>query len=169
LNTGGEVPADGLVLEAYGDQSMKLTESDVGKRVENSSFGPFLCAGMKVVEGRGKMIVTSVVAGKDLGGLYEITKLGAEVNQVLKLLEIMKLVLAAFSLLISVYRYFSGIAADDHGDRLFNPKPMSPLQVQYMIAEYIVAINVIFVAMDTSNFFGALKICFAHAINEMAA
>ncbi|KZV25939.1 calcium-transporting ATPase 13, plasma membrane-type [Dorcoceras hygrometricum] len=168
LNTGGEVPADGLVLEAYGDQSMKLTESDVGKRVETSSFGPFLCAGAKVVEGEG-MIVTSVVAGKDLGGLYEITKFGAEINQLLKLLEILKLVLAAVSLLISLYRYFSGIAADDDGDRLFNPKPMSPLQVQYMIAEYIVEISVIFVAMDTSNFVGTLKICFAHAVNEVAA
>nr|GMD65532.1 putative calcium-transporting ATPase 13, plasma membrane-type [Ipomoea batatas] len=61
LKTGDQIPADGLLVEGHSlqvDESSMTGESDY---VEvNNNQNPFLISGTKVVDGYGKMLVTSV-------------------------------------------------------------------------------------------------------------
>ncbi|KZV25937.1 calcium-transporting ATPase 13, plasma membrane-type [Dorcoceras hygrometricum] len=168
LKKGDEIPADGLLLEASGDLSLKTDESNDGKIVEISYSEPFLHAGAKVVEGQAKMMVTSTVVGTDIGGVYEMTELRTQINYLIRFLEIMKWVLALSSFPITVSRYFSGKSKHDNENILLIRQTTS-LEISYIVVQYIAAAGVIFVAMDTSNFSWALKVCLAHAINMMAA
>ncbi|XP_073135247.1 calcium-transporting ATPase 12, plasma membrane-type-like [Henckelia pumila] len=167
LKKGDEIPADGLFLEAYGDdQSLKLYCS--GELVEISHSEPFLSSGAEVVEGRAKMMVIRAAKGTNFHRGYEETKLGAQMNYLIRLLEGMKWAVAMISLVISLSVYFNGTAKNDEGYVLFERGTTSALEVSYMIVYYMVTASVIFLAMDTSNFSWALKVCFAHAVNEMA-
>lgn len=64
--------------------------TDEGKIVGIDYSDPFLSTGAKVVEGQAKMLVTSIVLGNNFSHSYKITKFGAQVRYLVKLLEIMK-------------------------------------------------------------------------------
>ncbi|XP_073133690.1 putative calcium-transporting ATPase 13, plasma membrane-type [Henckelia pumila] len=170
LTKWDRIPADGLLLEASGGyQSLKSGESQDREIVETTYSDPFLRAGAKVGEGQVKMMVTSSVVGTNTSGIIEKTKLRVQIDYLVRSVEIMKWLLAMSSILISVSRYAAGRAEDDQGYSLFDRGRTSTLEVSYAIVEYVVAAGVIFMAMDAKSFSWALKVCFSHAINMMAA
>ncbi|XP_031112702.1 putative calcium-transporting ATPase 13, plasma membrane-type [Ipomoea triloba] len=129
LKTGDQIPADGLLVEGHSlqvDESSMTGESDY---VEvNHNQNPFLISGTKVVDGYGKMLVTSVGMNTAWGEMMskisssssEETPLQARLNKLTTSIGKVGLAVAFLVLVVLLVRYFTGHTKDDNGNKEFN-------------------------------------------------
>ncbi|KAG6400840.1 hypothetical protein SASPL_137684 [Salvia splendens] len=129
LNTGDQVPADGLFVDGHSfqvDESSMTGESD---HVEvDSTRHPFLLSGSKVADGYGKMVVVSVGMDTAWGEMMssitrdsnEQTPLQERLNRLTSTIGKVGLAVAFFVLLVMLVRYFTGNTEDANGFKEFN-------------------------------------------------
>lgn len=129
LNTGDQVPADGLFVDGHSfrvDESSMTGESD---HVEvDSARHPFLLSGSKVADGYGKMVVVSVGMDTAWGEMMssitrdsnEQTPLQERLNRLTSTIGKVGLAVAFFVLLVMLVRYFTGNTEDENGFKEFN-------------------------------------------------
>ncbi|KAL1539715.1 Calcium-transporting ATPase 12, plasma membrane-type [Salvia divinorum] len=129
LNTGDQIPADGLFVEGHSfqvDESSMTGESD---HVEvDSKRHPFLLSGSKVADGYGKMVVVSVGMDTAWGEMMssitrdsnEQTPLQERLNRLTSTIGKVGLAVAFFVLLVMLIRYFTGNTEDENGLKEFN-------------------------------------------------
>ncbi|XP_019191317.1 PREDICTED: putative calcium-transporting ATPase 13, plasma membrane-type [Ipomoea nil] len=129
LNTGDQIPADGLLVEGHSlqvDESSMTGESDY---VEvNHNQNPFLISGTKVVDGYGQMLVTSVGMNTTWGEMMskisssssEPTPLQVRLNKLTSSIGKVGLAVAFLVLVVLLVRYFTGHTKDDNGNKEFN-------------------------------------------------
>ncbi|XP_073286804.1 putative calcium-transporting ATPase 13, plasma membrane-type [Primulina huaijiensis] len=130
LKIGDQVPADGLLVEGHClqvDESSMTGESD---HVEiNSDLNPFLVSGTKVVDGYGKMLVTSVGMNTSWGEMMstmisrntnEQTPLQERINELASGIGKVGLAIAFLVLVVLLLRYFTGNTEDENGNKEFH-------------------------------------------------
>lgn len=129
LNTGDQVPADGLFIDGHSfqvDESSMTGESD---HVEvNAPQNPFLLSGSKVADGYSTMIVTSVGMDTAWGEMMssitrdsnEQTPLQERLNILTSSIGKVGLAVAAMVLIVMLIRYFTGNTEDDRGNQEFH-------------------------------------------------
>ncbi|XP_052188239.1 putative calcium-transporting ATPase 13, plasma membrane-type isoform X2 [Diospyros lotus] len=129
LKTGDQVPADGLFIDGHSlqiDESSMTGESD---HIEvNLAQNPFLFSGTKVVDGFGRMLVTSVGINTIWGEMmstishdsHEQTPLQARLNQLASSIGKVGLAVAFLVLVVLLARYFTGNTEDENGNKEFN-------------------------------------------------
>ena len=129
VTAGDMVPADGRLVES---SSLKIDESSLTgesfsvikdaeiqpKSIELADLTNMLFSGTLVVQGTGKLIVTSTGKGTELGKISQLVEEAEEIQTPLgKTMSALTGVLAslavAFSVLIPLIGYFEGKALDD--------------------------------------------------------
>lgn len=129
LNTGDQVPADGIFVDGHSfqvDESSMTGESD--HMEVDSSRNPFLLSGSKVADGYGRMVVTSVGMDTAWGEMMssitrdsnEQTPLQERLNRLTTTIGKVGLAVAFFVLLVMLIRYFTGNTEDENGLKEFN-------------------------------------------------
>ncbi|KAF3457728.1 hypothetical protein FNV43_RR02386 [Rhamnella rubrinervis] len=128
LKIGDQVAADGLFLQGHSlqvDESSMTGESD---HVEvNHGQNPFLFSGTKIVDGYGRMVVTSVGMNTLWGQMMsqlsrdssEETPLQARLNKLTSSIGKIGLAVAFFVLVVLFVRYFTGNTKDENGNTEF--------------------------------------------------
>ncbi|XP_073119556.1 calcium-transporting ATPase 12, plasma membrane-type-like [Henckelia pumila] len=130
LKIGDQVPADGLLVEGHClqvDESSMTGESD---HVEiDNDLNPFLVSGTKVVDGYGKMLVTSVGMNTSWGDKHlttisrnnnEQTPLQERLNELTSSIGKVGLAVAFLVLVVLLLRYFTGNTEDENGNKEFH-------------------------------------------------
>ncbi|KAF5738869.1 calcium-transporting ATPase 12 plasma membrane-type [Tripterygium wilfordii] len=129
LNIGDQVSADGLFLDGHSlqaDESSMTGESD---HVDvDSNKNPFLFSGSKVVDGYGRMLVTSVGMNTAWGEMMstisrdsnERTPLQARLDKLTSSIGKVGLAVAFLVLVVMLVRYFTGNTEDDYGNTEYN-------------------------------------------------
>ncbi|XP_010279282.1 PREDICTED: calcium-transporting ATPase 12, plasma membrane-type-like [Nelumbo nucifera] len=129
LKIGDQIPADGLFLDGYSlqvDESSMTGESD---HVDvDASENPFLLSGAKVVDGHGRMLVTSVGMQTEWGKLMssincdssERTPLQARLDKLTSSIGKIGLTVAFLVLVVLLVRYFTGNTEDENGNKEFD-------------------------------------------------
>ncbi|XP_075641630.1 calcium-transporting ATPase 12, plasma membrane-type [Castanea sativa] len=124
LNTGDQVPADGLFIDGHSlmiDESSMTGESD---HVEvDSTENPFLLSGSKVADGHGRMLTTSVGMNTAWGNMMssishdtnERTPLQARLDTLSTSIGKVGLTVALLVLVVMFIRYFTGNTKDKNG------------------------------------------------------
>ncbi|XP_015888099.3 putative calcium-transporting ATPase 13, plasma membrane-type [Ziziphus jujuba] len=129
LKIGDQVPADGLFLDGHSlqvDESSMTGES--GQVEVNHGQNPFLFSGTKVVDGYGRMLVTSVGMNTSWGQMMsqingerrEETPLQARLNKLTSSIGKVGLAVALVVLVALLVRYFTGNTKDENGNQEFN-------------------------------------------------
>ncbi|XP_051125713.1 putative calcium-transporting ATPase 13, plasma membrane-type isoform X2 [Andrographis paniculata] len=128
LKIGDQVPADGLFVDGYSlqvDESSMTGESD-HVEVEYKA-NPFLFSGTKIVDGYGKMLVTSVGMNTTWGEMMstisrdsdEETPLQSRLNGLTSSIGKVGLAIAFAVLVVLLVRYFTGNTKNERGDTEF--------------------------------------------------
>ncbi|XP_047328895.1 calcium-transporting ATPase 12, plasma membrane-type-like [Impatiens glandulifera] len=158
LNLGNQIPADGLFIEGHSlqvDESSMTGESD---HVEIDCVEvPFLISGSKVVDGYGKMIVTSVgmntAWGKMMSSITgqstnDETPLQARLNKLTALIGKVGLSVALLVLIVMFVRYFTGNTKDKEGNQEFLRGKTNTDQVFNSVVRIVsVAVTIVVVAI----------------------
>nr|ASM90234.1 calcium-transporting ATPase plasma membrane-type [Sesuvium portulacastrum] len=125
LKIGDQIAADGLFIDGHSlqiDESSMTGESD---HVEvNATSNPFLHSGSKVVDGYGRMLVTSVGMNTSWGEMMssinrdsaEETPLQARLNGLTTSIGKVGLLVAFLVLVVLLIRYFTGNTHDQRGN-----------------------------------------------------
>ncbi|KAF9607031.1 hypothetical protein IFM89_030804 [Coptis chinensis] len=128
LKIGDQVPADGLFLDGH---SLQIDESSMTGESEpvevDSSRRPFLLSGAKVVDGYGRMLVTSVGMNTAWGEMMssinrdtnDRTPLQVRLDQLTSYIGKVGLSVAFLVLVVLLVRYFTGHTVDANGKREF--------------------------------------------------
>ncbi|CAI9118361.1 OLC1v1019920C1 [Oldenlandia corymbosa var. corymbosa] len=128
LNTGDQVPADGLFIDG---SPLQVDESNVRANMNSvevdGNHNPFLLSGTKVINGSACMLITAVGKNTAWGELLSsesyhsdrITPLQKRLHELSKLITIIGLVVSSVVLLVLLVRYFIGNLHDDRGKSHF--------------------------------------------------
>ncbi|PIA31622.1 hypothetical protein AQUCO_04900134v1 [Aquilegia coerulea] len=128
LKIGDQIPADGLFLNGH---SLQIDESSMTGESEpvevDSSRNPFMLSGAKVVDGYGRMLVTSVGMNTAWGEMMssinrdtnELTPLQVRLNKLTSYIGNIGLSVAFLVLVVLLVRYFTGHTVDMNGKREF--------------------------------------------------
>ncbi|XP_047978883.1 putative calcium-transporting ATPase 13, plasma membrane-type isoform X2 [Salvia hispanica] len=167
LNTGDQVPADGLFLDGH---SLRV-ESEI-----KSSANHFRFSGTKVAEGYGKMLVTGVRMNTLLGEMMrriagvteQATTLQSSLNKLAS--SMLKLGLAADFLVLVVWviRYFTEYAQDDNGEKEFNWSRTKAVDVINSAIGIVAAVIIAVVATPERSPL-ALTLTLAYSMKRMMA
>ncbi|XP_057800965.1 calcium-transporting ATPase 12, plasma membrane-type [Salvia miltiorrhiza] len=129
LNTGDQVPADGVFVDGHSFQVDESSMTGESEHVEvDSRRNPFLLSGSKVADGYGKMVVVSVGMDTAWGEMMssitrdsnEQTPLQERLNRLTSTIGKLGLAVAFFVLLVMLVRYFTGNTQDENGRKEFN-------------------------------------------------
>ncbi|CAK9165026.1 unnamed protein product [Ilex paraguariensis] len=178
LKIGDQVPADGLFLEGHSlqvDESSMTGESD---HVEvNHSQNPFLVSGTKVVDGYGRMLVTSVGMNTTWGEMMttishdsnEQTPLQARLNKLTSSIGKVGLTVAFLVLVVLLVRYFTGNTTDENGNTEFNGSKTKVDDVINAVVRIIAAAVTIVVVAIPEGLPLAVILTLAYSMKKMMA
>lgn len=178
LKIGDQVPADGLFLEGH---SLEVDESSMtgeSEHVEvNTIHNPFLFAGTKVVDGYGKMVVTSVGMNTTWGLMMsrisldsnEQTPLQARLNKLTSSIGKVGLTVAFLVLLVLLVRYFTGNTIDENGRREFNGRITKFGDVMNAVVGIVAAAVTIVVVAIPEGLPLAVTLSLAYSMKKMMA
>lgn len=178
LKIGDQVPADGLFIDGHSlqvDESSMTGESDhVGI---DSAQHPFLVSGTKVVDGYGKMLVTSVGMSTTWGELMssasrntdEQTPLQARLNKLTSSIGKLGLAVAFLVLVVLLVRYFTGHTTDESGRREFNGSRTSVNNVLNAVVRIVAAAVTIVVVAIPEGLPLAVTLTLAYSMKRMMA
>ncbi|KAK3418388.1 hypothetical protein EUGRSUZ_H04346 [Eucalyptus grandis] len=156
LKIGDQVPADGLFVDGHSlrvDESSMTGESD---HIEADSENPFLLSGTKVIDGYGRMMVSSVGMNTAWGemmssvsrDLDEETPLQARLNKMTSFIGKVGVSVAVLVLLVLMIRYFTGNTQDDAGQREFTSgKTKSGAVIDAVVRMVAAAVTIVVVAI----------------------
>ncbi|KAK2986061.1 hypothetical protein RJ640_011502 [Escallonia rubra] len=173
LETGDQVPADGLFLSG---QSLKVNESSLGdpsQNFVNCNLNPFLFSRTNVIDGSARMLVTAVGMNTRWGDEKSSTNhnkktpLQARVHNP-ETFARRKVCFTAASLVlvVSLARLFSGNTKHDDGAIEFIGGKTSVADTFY-ITGIIAVTHVMAEAMDLDSLSWVVMICLAHSIKRM--
>ncbi|XP_021715116.1 putative calcium-transporting ATPase 13, plasma membrane-type [Chenopodium quinoa] len=178
LNTGDQVPADGLFIDGHSlqiDESSMTGESDhVG--IDRVQY-PYLVSGTKVADGYGKMLVTSVGMNTVWGELMssasrnsdEQTPLQARLNKLTSSIGKLGLVVAFLVLVVLLVRYFTGHTKDESGRKEFNGSKTNVNDVLNAIVRIVAAAVTIVVVAIPEGLPLAVTLTLAYSMKRMMA
>ncbi|KAI3469639.1 hypothetical protein Pfo_026302 [Paulownia fortunei] len=178
LKIGDQVPGDGLFIEGHSlqvDESSMTGESD---HVEvNKDQNPFLFSGTKVVDGYGKMLVTSVGMNTTWGELMstissnsdEQTPLQARLNKLTSSIGKIGLAVAFLVLVVLLVRYFTGNTMDENGNKEFNGSKTEVDDVINAVVGIIAAAVTIVVVAIPEGLPLAVTLTLAYSMKRMMA
>ncbi|XP_030444050.2 calcium-transporting ATPase 12, plasma membrane-type-like [Syzygium oleosum] len=156
LKIGDQIPADGLFVYGHSlkvDESSMTGESD---HIEIHRENPFLLSGTKVIDGHGRMMVTSVGMNTAWGemmssvsrDLDEETPLQARLNKLTSFIGKVGLLVAVLVLLVLMIRYFTGHTQDEAGHREYTSgKTKSGDVMDAMVCIVAAAVTIVVVAI----------------------
>uniref|UniRef100_A0A2N9G7S5 Calcium-transporting ATPase n=1 Tax=Fagus sylvatica TaxID=28930 RepID=A0A2N9G7S5_FAGSY len=156
LNIGDQVPADGLFIDGHSlqiDESSMTGESD---HVEvDSTENPFLLSGSKVVDGYGRMLVTSVGMNTAWGEMMssisqdsnERTPLQARLDKLTSSIGKVGLTVALLVLLVLLIRYFTGNTKDENGNIEYTSKTNVDQTFNGIVRIVAAAVTIVVVAI----------------------
>ncbi|KAG0598160.1 hypothetical protein M758_12G051300 [Ceratodon purpureus] len=115
LSIGGQVPADGVLVEGHSLSIDESTMTGESLPVKKDRSRPFLLSGCKVQDGQGKMMVTGVGLNTEWGQVMasisedngELTPLQVRLNGAATLIGKVGLLVASVVLVILIIRYFA--------------------------------------------------------------
>ncbi|XP_060671512.1 putative calcium-transporting ATPase 13, plasma membrane-type [Ziziphus jujuba] len=178
LKIGDQVPADGLFLEGHSlqiDESSMTGESD---HVEiNRGQNPFLFSGTKVVDGYGRMVVTSVGMNTTWGQMMsqlsrdsnEQTPLQARLNKLTSSIGKVGLAVAFIVLVVLFVRYFTGTTKDENGNQEFIGGKTKFDDILNSSVEFIAAAVTIVVVAIPEGLPLAVTLTLAYSMKRMMA
>ncbi|PON79959.1 P-type ATPase [Parasponia andersonii] len=178
LKIGDQVPADGLFLDGHSleiDESSMTGESD---HVEvNARHNPFLLAGTKVVDGYGRMLVTSVGMNTNWGLMMsrisidsnEQTPLQARLNKLTSSIGKVGLTVAFLVLLVLLIRYFTGNTKAENGKREFDDGKTKFGDVMNAVVGIVAAAVTIVVVAIPEGLPLAVTLSLAYSMKRMMA
>ncbi|XP_015867407.3 putative calcium-transporting ATPase 13, plasma membrane-type [Ziziphus jujuba] len=178
LKIGDQVPADGLFLEGHSlqiDESSMTGESD---HVEiNHGQNPFLFSGTKVVDGYGRMVVTSVGMNTTWGQMMsqlsrdsnEQTPLQARLNKLTSSIGKVGLAVAFIVLVVLFVRYFTGTTKDENGNQEFIGGKTKFDDILNSSVEFIAAAVTIVVVAIPEGLPLAVTLTLAYSMKRMMA
>ncbi|XP_062074406.1 putative calcium-transporting ATPase 13, plasma membrane-type [Humulus lupulus] len=176
LKIGDQVSADGLFLEGHSlqvDESSMTGESD---HVEvNHKQNPFLFSGTKVVDGYGKMLVTSVGMNTTWGQMMsqinsdsnEQTPLQARLDKLTSAIGKVGLTVALLVLIVLFVRYFTGTTKDEYGNKKFNGSKTKIDDIVNAAVEIIAAAVTIVVVAIPEGLPLAVTLTLAYSMKRM--
>lgn len=176
LNMGNQIPADGLFLYGHSlmvDESSMTGESD---HVEVDAIdNPFLLSGSKVVDGCGKMLVTSVGMKTAWGAMMssisrdsnERTPLQARLDKLTSSIGKIGLTVASLVLVVMLIRYFTGNTKDDNGNREYNGSKTDVDDVLNAVVEIVAAAVTIVVVAIPEGLPLAVTLTLAYSMRRM--
>ncbi|KAF3457665.1 hypothetical protein FNV43_RR02323 [Rhamnella rubrinervis] len=166
LKIGDKVPAHGLFLR--GDP-LQLDESSmtgvIGYVEVNHGQNPFLLCGTKVVDGYGRMVVTSV--GTNIS--QETTPLQARLKELTSSICKGGLAVNLLVLVVLVVRYFTGCTKDKNGNLQSRGSDTKFIEILKFAMQIIVHAVTILVAAIPAGLPMAMTLSFVHAMKRMMA
>ncbi|KAF8018014.1 hypothetical protein BT93_H3037 [Corymbia citriodora subsp. variegata] len=175
LKIGDQIPADGLFLDGH---SLKVDESSMtgeSNHIEIHSEKPFLLSGTKVIDGYGRMMVTSVGMNTAWGemmssvsrDLDEETPLQARLNKLTSFIGKTGLLVAALVLLVLMIRYFTGHTQDEAGHREFTSGKTKTRDVMDAVVSIVAAAVTIVVVAIPEGLPLAVTLTLAYSMKRM--
>nr|XP_010923516.1 putative calcium-transporting ATPase 13, plasma membrane-type [Elaeis guineensis] len=157
LKIGDQVPADGLFLDGH---SLRVDESSMtgeSNHVEiDGDRNPFLTAGVKVVDGYARILITSVGMNTAWGEMMssisrdtdERTPLQERLQKLTSSIGKIGVTIACIVLAVLSIRYFTGGTKDDNGQKEFNRRTATFDDVMNdMVNNISAAVTIIVVAI----------------------
>ena len=132
LQSGDYILADGLFLDG---KSLKLL--DMVEQVEREN--PFLLCGSKVVDGYGRMLVTSVGNLDNPNSNMPLLQLQVSLKKIAFKLFLVGLIMASLLVVDLVLWYFTGRTKDNNGNREFKGKKTKCSEVMVAFVKIIFA------------------------------
>ncbi|KAI8021286.1 putative calcium-transporting ATPase 13, plasma membrane-type [Camellia lanceoleosa] len=152
LKIGDQVPADGLFIDGHSLQVDESSMTGENENVEvNFTQNPFLFSGTKVVDGFGRMLVTSVGMSTTWGEMMstisrdtnEQTPLQARLNKLTSAIG-----KAGLVLVVLLVRYFTGNTIDANGNTEFNgSKTKVDDIINFVVGIVAAAVTIVVVAI----------------------
>lgn len=178
LNTGDQIPADGLFLSGHSllvDESSMTGESD---HIEiDSNTHPFLFSGSKVADGYAKMLVTSVGMNTAWGEMMssitrdtnERTPLQERLDKLTSSIGKVGLTVASLVLVAMLIRYFTGNTEDDDGNKEYNGSETAIDDVLNAVVGIVAAAVTIVVVAIPEGLPLAVTLTLAYSMKRMMA
>ncbi|KAB2625348.1 calcium-transporting ATPase 13 [Pyrus ussuriensis x Pyrus communis] len=178
LNVGDQVPADGLFLDGY---SLQIDESSMTGEIDpveiSRSQNPFLFSGAKVVDGYGRMLVTSVGMNTIWGEMTssishdtsEQTPLQAQISKLTYLIIKVGLAVALLVLILLLVRYFTGNTEDENGNHKFDGIKTKADDIIYAVAGIVAAAVTIVVVAIPVGLPLAVALTLSYSMRRMMA
>ncbi|KAF3457496.1 hypothetical protein FNV43_RR02154 [Rhamnella rubrinervis] len=154
LNIGDQIPADGLLIQGH---SLKVDESSItgeSDHVEvNHGQNPFLFSGTNVVDGYGRMIVTSVgmntTWGKMMSQLSHPSSdqqipFHARLKKYTSAINKVSWTVAGIALIVLVIKYITENTKDENGNHEFNVNKTKFIDILYSALDIIAAASSVF-------------------------
>ncbi|KAJ3702765.1 hypothetical protein LUZ61_006470 [Rhynchospora tenuis] len=133
LNIGDQVPADGVFIEGHSLQVDESSMTGETHPIDISEKDPFLCSGVKVVDGYGSMLVTAVGTDTEWGEMMgtitrdnnEETPLQERLQGLTTNIGKIGVTVAVLVFAVLTIRYFTGSTKDENGVQEFNKHHVS--------------------------------------------
>ncbi|KAL5712430.1 P-type Ca(2+) transporter [Ranunculus cassubicifolius] len=178
LYIGDQIPADGL---CYHSQSLQIDESSMTGESEQVDVDdqkhPFLLSGTKVVDGYGRMLVTSVGRNTDWGEMMStISRDNDEQTPLQSRLEVLAssigkvgLSVAVVVLVVLLARYFTGNTKDENGNTEYNGSKTKFDSIMNSVVRLVsVAVTIVVVAIPEGLPL-AVTVTLAYSMKRMMA
>ncbi|EXC16763.1 Putative calcium-transporting ATPase 13, plasma membrane-type [Morus notabilis] len=178
LKIGDQVPADGLLLEGHSLQIDESSMTGESEHVEvNQSRNPFLFSGTKVVDGYGRMLITSVGMNTTWGQMMsqisrdsdEQTPLQARLDKLTSSIGKIGLTVAFLVLVVLFVRYFTGSTKDENGKKEFDGSKTKVDDIINAAVEIIAAAVTIVVVAIPEGLPLAVTLTLAYSMKRMMA
>ncbi|XP_010279281.1 PREDICTED: calcium-transporting ATPase 12, plasma membrane-type-like [Nelumbo nucifera] len=178
LKIGDQIPADGLFLDGY---SLQVDESSITGKSNyvdiDATENPFLLSGAKVVDGFGRMLVTSVGMQTEWGKLMssinrdigERTPLQARLYKLLSSIGKIGITVAFLVLVVLLARYFTGNREDNNGTKEFVSSKTNINKTFTAIVRTVADSVTIVVAAIPEGLPLAVTLILAYSIKQMMA
>ncbi|XP_060218175.1 putative calcium-transporting ATPase 13, plasma membrane-type [Lycium barbarum] len=176
LKIGDQIPADGLFLDGHSlqvDESSMTGESD---HVQiNETQNPFLVCGTKVMDGYGRMLVTSVGKNNAWGQMMctvtddknEQTPLQHRLNKLTKYIGNVGLLVAFLVLITLMIRYFTEHSENDSGQKEFVGSKTRADDIMHSLIRIIAAAVTIIVVAIPEGLPLAVTLTLAYSMRRM--
>ncbi|CAL5395390.1 unnamed protein product [Camellia sinensis] len=178
LKIGDQVPADGLFIDGYSLQVDESSMTGESEHVEvNLNGNPFLFSGTKVVDGFGRMLVTSLGMSTTWGEMMstisrdtnEQTPLQARLNKLTSAIGKVGLVVAFLVLVVLLVRYFTGNTKDENGNTEFNGSKTKVNDIINSVVGIVAAAVTIVVVAIPEGLPLAVTLTLAYSMKRMMA
>ncbi|KAJ9671498.1 hypothetical protein PVL29_025279 [Vitis rotundifolia] len=178
VQSGDQVPADGLFLDGHSLQVDESSMTGEGGYVEvNSDQNPFLLSGTKVTDGYARMLVTSVGMNTKWGEMMstisrdtdEQTPLQARLHKLTSSISKVGLAVAFLGLVVLLVRYFTGHTEDENGNQEFIGSKTKAVDMVNSVVRIIEAAVSIVIAAIPEGLSLAVTLILASSMEGMMA
>ncbi|WOH08502.1 hypothetical protein DCAR_0727943 [Daucus carota subsp. sativus] len=177
LNTGDQVPADGLFVSGHSLQIDESCMTGESHHVDINHKNPFLLSGTKVADGYARFVVTSVGMNTTWGEMMSSriqdhgceTPLQERINKLTSLIGRISLVIAFLVHLVLLLWFFTGHTKDDDGKTEFEGGKTTVEDVFNGVREaFVAAISIVFVTIPEGLAL-AVALVLAYSMKRMMA